>query len=185
MPYEAGKYAEIYTLLSQDRIIFLTEDLTKEVASSLCGLLIYYNSLSTTEDITIFIHTSGGDASALAGIYDIMRLIEAPISTIGMGKIYSAGAFLLASGTKGKRLMFKNADVLIHGLQATYPQAQFSDQVDNQIYYNYLEAFNNRILKILAQHTGQTLAKISQDSKRDLYLDAKSALKYGLIDKIL
>jgi len=185
MNLESNKYADVYTSLSQDRTIFLAEDLTKELASSICGLLIYYNAISSTEDINLFIHTSGGDASALSSIYDVMDLIDAPISTIGIGKVYSAGVFLLAAGTKGKRFMFKNAEVMIHGLQCSFPEMPMSDQVDSKIYYNYLESFNKRILKILAKHTQQSIHKISQDSKRDLYLDAKGALKYGIIDKIL
>jgi len=182
---QIDKYMDSYTTLSQDRIIFLSEDLTKEVASSLCGLLIYYNGISTTEDIHLFIHTNGGDAAALASIYDVMCLIEAPISTIGVGKIYSAGAFILAAGSKGKRFMFKNAEVMIHGLQCSFPEIPLSDQTDSIIYYDYLESLNKRILKILSKHTGQSITKIGQDAKRDLYLDAKSALKYGIIDKVL
>lgn len=185
MQFEMSKYAEAYTSLSQDRVIFLAEDLTKEVASSLCGLLIYYNGLNPEEDIHLFIHTSGGDAAALASIYDVMCLVQAPISTIGIGKIYSAGAFILAAGTKGKRYMFKNAEVMIHGLQCSFPEVPLSDQADSTIYYNYLESLNKRILKILSKHTGQSISKITEDSKRDLYLDAKSAKRYGIIDKIL
>lgn len=179
-----NQYTEIYTALSQERVIFLTEDLTKEVASLLCGLLIYYNALDTQKDIHLFIHTSGGDASALTSIYNVMCLIEAPISTIGVGKIYSAGVFLLAAGTKGKRYMFPNAEVMIHGIQSIYPEIPSSDTTDATNYFNYLESFNKRILKILSRHTGQPISKILQDSKRDLYLDAKSALKYGIIDEI-
>ncbi|HYD90348.1 MAG TPA: ATP-dependent Clp protease proteolytic subunit, partial [Flavobacterium sp.] len=111
--------------------------------------------------------------------------LEAPISTIGVGKIYSAGAFILAAGTKGKRYMFKNAEVMIHGLQCSFPEVPLSDQADSTIYYNYLENLNKRILKILSKHTGQSISKITDDSKRDLYLDAKAAKRYGIIDKIL
>jgi ATP-dependent Clp protease, protease subunit len=180
-----GKYDEAYTALSSERVIFLADDITKELASSLCGLLIYYNALNPNEDIHIFINTNGGDALALSSIYDVMGLIDAPISTIGVGKIYSAGAFILAAGTKGKRFMFPNAEVMIHGLQCSFPEMPMSDQTDSVIYYNYLENLNKRLLKILAKHSGQPISKISQDSKRDLYLDAKAAVKYGIIDKVL
>lgn len=182
---ETNQYSDIYAALSQDRAIFLSEDISKELASSLCGLLIYYNGIDPDSDIHLFIHTNGGDASALASIYDVMCLIQAPISTIGIGKIYSAGAFLLAAGTKGKRFMFPNAEVMIHGLQCLFPEVPLSDQIESTIYYNYLESFNKRILRILSKHTGQSISKILEDSKRDLYLDAKGALKYGIIDKVL
>lgn len=181
---DENKYEAAYAHLSKKRIIVLAEDVTKEVASTLCSLLIYYNGISNTEEIKIFIHTSGGDAAALSSIYDIMRMIQAPVSTIGVGKIYSAGAFLLASGTKGRRFMFKNAEVLIHGLQCSFPEVPVSDQIEAQNYYKYLESFNKKILKMLSKHTGQTLAKITADSQRDLYLSAKEAIDYGMIDAI-
>ncbi len=183
--FEISRYQETYLALSQDRIIFLCEDITKEVAASLCGLLLYYNSLNPHDDIRLFIHTNGGDSAALSSIYDMMSLIQAPVSTIGLGKVYSAGAFLLAAGAKGKRFMLKNAEVLIHGLQCAFPEVPLSDQIDSGIYFDYLEGLNKRILKILAKHTGQSLTKITQDAKRDLYLTAKEALKYGLIDQVL
>lgn len=180
-----SNYDGVHTALSQNRIIFVAEDVTKEMASALCGLLIYYNGVSPTEDITMFIHTSGGDAAALSSIYDVMCLIDAPVVTIGMGKMYSAGAFMLAAGTKGRRCMFKNAEVMIHGLQVAFPEVPLSDQDDSTIYFNYLENMNKRLLKILAKNTGQPLKKVTQDTKRDLFLDAPAALKYGIIDEIL
>lgn len=183
--FNLHEYPEPYTSLSQNRIIFLTEDLTKDVASSLCGLLIYYNGMNQTDDIHLFIHTSGGDAAALTSIAAVMNLIQAPVSTIGVGKVYSAGAFLLAAGTKGKRFMFPNAEVMIHGIQASYPEIPTSDAINASAYYKYLELFNKRILKILSRQTGQPMSKILEDSKRDLYLDARNALKYGIIDQIL
>lgn len=185
MEFVYSKYTDTYTVLSRDRIIFLSEDLTKEVASSLCGMLIYYNALDPTKDINLFIHTNGGDAAALASIYDVMCLIDAPVSTIGVGKIYSAGAFILAAGTPGKRYLFKNAEIMIHGLQCSFPEIPLSDQIDSTIYFNYLESLNKRIIKLLSKHTKQSISKIEQDLKRDLYLDAKASLKYGIIDKIL
>lgn len=182
---EDNKYTEAAFALSRDRIIFLCEDITKEVAASLCALLIYYNGLDPKRDIYLFIHTNGGEAAALASIYDVMSLIEAPVNTIGMGKVYSAGTFLLAAGAKGKRFLFRNAEILIHGLQCAFPEVPLSDQIDSSIYYKYLEDLNIRILKILAKHTKKSLKKITEDAKRDLYLDAEQALKYGIIDEIL
>lgn len=185
MDLESIKYSEIYTALSQDRIIFLSEDLTKEVASTLCGLLLYYNSLNPEEDIHLFINTCGGDASALACIYDVISLIQAPVSTIGIGRMYSAGAFILAAGRKGKRFMFKNAEVMIHGLQCSFPQTPEANPAEATNYYNYLHSFNKKILKILAKHTERSVSQVTEDAKRDFYMDAKMALKYGIIDKIL
>lgn len=182
---QEDKYSHVYSSLSRQRFIFLTDELTKDIATNLCSLLIYYNSISQTEPITLFINTVGGDTAALASIYDVMSMIVAPVSTIGAGKIYSGGAFLLAAGSKGNRFIFKNAEVMIHGLQCTYPEHHLSNQTDSTIYFNYLESLNNRIMKILAKHTGQAISKIQKDVKRDLYMTAPTALKYGIVDKIL
>ena len=184
MSQDPTRYSDIYTSLSRSRVIFLCEDITKDVAASLCGLLIYYDNISH-EPITILIHTNGGDSAALASIYDVMSLVSSPISTICIGKAYSAGAFILSAGTKGHRHILPNADIMIHGLQCAFPMAPLSDQTDSSIYFNYLENLNKRIMKILAKHTGQPLNKIEQDSKRDFYLDANAAVKYGIVDSIL
>lgn len=181
----SDKYGEVHVEFLKNRCIFLAEDVTKELASTLCGSLIYLNSVDSSKDINIFIHTSGGDATALASIYDVINLIDAPVATIGVGKIYSAGAFILAAGTKGKRCMFTNAKVMIHGLQCYFPEAPFSDYIDSTLYYEYLERSNKKMLTLLAKHTGQTPTKVMQDAKRDLYLSAPQALKYGLIDEII
>lgn len=182
---DTRKYSGAYSALSKYRTIVLSEDLTKETAATLCSLLIYYNSLSVDEEIKILINTNGGDASALLGIYDTMSMIQAPISTIGLGRIYSAGVFILAAGTKGKRAMMPNSEVMIHGVQCSFPSTPLADQVDSTNYFSYLEKFNMKIMKILSNHTNQSLQKISQDSKRDLYLNPKEAKKYGIVDHVL
>ena len=172
----------VYAALSKKRIIMLSEDVDKQVASTIQSLLMYYNNVSQEEDIVLLINTAGGDATALVAIYDTMRLIQAPITTLGAGRIYSAGAFLLAAGTPGKRTMLKNAEVMIHGLQCSFPEIPLSDQTDAKNYYSYLDSFNKKILKILAKHTGQPISKITADAQRDMYLSSEEAVAYGLID---
>lgn len=180
-----SRYADATTILSRERMIFISEEVSKEMASALCSLLIYYNGINPTEEIQLFIHTIGGDAMALTSIYDVINMIQAPVATIGVGKIYSAGAFILAAGDKGRRSMYRNAEVLIHGLQCLFPHSPDLDQIDSQNYYDYLNGLNKRIMRLLAKHTGQKPGKIELDSKRDLYLSAEEALKYGLIDRVL
>lgn len=184
-PETMARYAGSYIGLSKSRIIFINEDITKDTASALSALLLNYDSDNNEQDIEMYINTNGGDSSALSNIYDIMRIIKSPIKTICMGKAYSAGAVLLAAGTKGKRYMFKHAKVMIHGIQCLFPLMGDTDQSGSQNYYKFLNEHNDGIMKILADHCGQTLSKVREDCKRDVYLDATAAIKYGLADHVL
>src|ERR1700749_4738426 len=119
--FQTSKYFTSYIDLSSDRIIFLNEEFTKDTSSSLTALLINYNNESETEEITIYINSIGGDAFALTNIYDVIQLIKAPVRTICLGKAYSAGAYLLAAGTKGMRHMMAHSQVMVHGVQCLFP----------------------------------------------------------------
>lgn len=178
------KYTECYTNLAKSRIIFVSEDITKDTASSLSALLLHYDNENEEEDINLYINTNGGDASALSNIYDIMQLIKAPIRTICMGKAYSAGSVMLAAGTKGKRFMSKNACVMIHGLQCAFP-IEHGDPHDSKIYYEFLNNLNKTVMETLAFHTGKTYEQVSEDCKKDTFMDAEECLEYGIVDYIL
>jgi ATP-dependent Clp protease protease subunit len=180
----APKYSECYSNLAKDRIIFISEDITKDVASVLSALLMHYDH-DNEEDISIYINTDGGDANALSNIYDVMQMIKSPIKTICIGKAYSAGAFMLAAGTKGKRFMTKNSSVMIHGMQCTFPGERNDNNRSSEIYFKFLQKFNKSILEMLANHTGKTYEQIFEDCKKDKYLSAKDALEYGIIDHIM
>lgn len=177
-------YQDIYARLAKDRIIFLSEDVTKETGSSLSALLLYYNSKNPLEEIKIYINSNGGDASALSNIYDVMQIVSAPISTICIGKAYSAGAILLAAGTKGRRFCTKNSEVMIHGIQAQFPQTEFADKIDSEIEMKMLLDHNDLIMRILAKHTGKSFEQVSKDCERDYYLDAEAAVQYGIVDYV-
>lgn len=178
------KYTECYANLARDRIIFVSEEITKDTASSLSAMLLHYDNENEEEDINLYINTNGGNATALANIYDIMQLIKAPIKTICIGKAYSAGAYMLASGTKGKRFITKNASVLIHGLQCEFPWEP-NDPHDSKIYYEYLTSLNRRIITTLAVNTGKTYEQVYEDCKKDRFMTSKEALDYGIVDKII
>lgn len=180
------KYNETYIRLSKERVIFLNEDFTKEVSSSMAALLLHYDSQSTKEDITIYINSNGGDASALTCIYDVIQMIKAPVKTVCIGKAYSAGAVLLAAGTKGKRYIMENADVMIHRIQCAFPMIN-KTQVDHESYMQFLNTLNNSIVKMIAKHSGQPLSKVKKDfnETRHIFLDAKQAVAYGLVDHIV
>ena len=176
-------YYKVYTKLANNRIIFVNEIITKDTASSLSALFLYYDNESDDE-ITMYINTDGGDADAISHIYDVMQMIKSPIKTICLGKAYSAGSIMLATGTKGRRYITKNSKVLLHGIQSSHPFGS-GDKKDCDIYYKYLDFNNKYIMQVLANHTGQKLEKIIKDCSRDLFLDAKQAKEYGVVDHII
>ena len=113
-----------------------------------------------------------------------MQMVKSPIQTICIGKCYSAAAVILAAGTLGERYIYKHAKVMIHGIQAGFP-IPGHDMTNSKNYYEFLKDNNDNIMKILANHTGHSLEKVKQDCTRDVWLDAKQALEYGLVDEIL
>lgn len=182
--YHISKYPDTYMHLSSGRCIFLSEDLNKDNAALINAFLLYYNKEDRKLPILFYINSEGGDAAALMSVYDIMNKISAPITTICIGNAFSAGAFLLSSGNKGSRYIYKHSKVMIHGLQIVWPPLG-DNQKESEMYYSFLTSYNNQAMKILAKHTGQNIKKIKEDCKSDLYLDAKDAVKYGLVDYIL
>ncbi len=177
-------YMRSLVKLAKDRNIFLAEGVSQHTAEVISALLIYYDSQNSEEDINLYIKTDGGDVSALLHIYDIMNMVSAPIKTINIGKCYSAGSVLLAAGAPGKRYSLPHGEVMMHGIQLSFP-VQSKDVIDNQEYFKYSKYQNSKLIAILAKHTGQPIEKIMEDSKRDLYLDAQASLDYGFIDQIL
>lgn len=182
MELHPSKYSQSYIDLSNNRIIFLNEDFTKSTASEMTALLLHYDKQSQ-DDIYIYINSQGGDAAALSNIYDVMGLIASPITTICMGKAFSAGAFLLMAGNT--RLMFKHAECMLHGAQVVFPVPSKEHTIDSDDYAKYLDKFNDRMLKMAAKATGKTLKQIKQDCIMDLYMTSYEALAYGLIDAII
>lgn len=177
-------YADTYTKLTQDRVIFLSEDVSKQSAADLSALLLYYDNQDNEADITIYIHSNGGDAAGLANIYDVMQMINSPVKTVCIGKAYSAGAVILAAGSKGERYAMKSSKVMIHGIQFAFPLPG-QDIINSKNYYEFIKENNDNIMKILADHTGHPLDKLKEDCKQDVWLTAEQALDYGLIDHII
>lgn len=177
-------YADTYVKLSKDRVIFLSEDVTKKSAAELSALLLYYDNQDHESDISLYIHSNGGDAAGLANIYDVMQMIQAPIKTICVGKCYSAGAVILAAGTKGERYILKSAKVMIHGIQFGFPLPG-QDIINSKNYLEFVKDNNDSIMKMLAKHTNHSLEKVKQDCTRDVWLDSKQALEYGIVDHII
>ncbi len=178
--YNGERSYDIYSRLLKDRIVFITGEIDDNLANNVIAELLYLDSINH-EDISIYINSPGGSVSSGLAIYDTMQFVSSNISTICVGIAASMGAFLLSSGETGKRYALPNADIMIHQpLGGAKGQA-----TDIQIASERIVTLRKRLNKILAKNTGQTLKKIERDTDRDYYLDAKSALQYGLIDKVI
>lgn len=177
-------YADSYIKMSKNRAIFFSEDVNDEAAAQLSALLLYYDNKNNEEPIHLYIHSNGGAVSGLLNIYDVIQMIHAPVKTILLGKCYSAGAVMLASGSKGERYALRSSQVMIHGVQFGFP-IHNEDFSNNKSYLDFVEDTNNVLMKILSKHTGQPLEKIKADCSREYWMDAKTAKEYGIIDHIL
>lgn len=177
-------YTDTYIKLAKHRVIVISEDVSNKMAAELSALLLYFDHEDHEEPISMYLHSNGGAITGLSNIYDVMQMISAPIKTVCIGKCYSAAAVLLAAGTKGERYAFKNSSIMIHGIQAGFP-IPGHDMTSSKNYFQFLEDNNDNVMKMFAKHTNHTLAKIKEDCKQDLWMNAKQALAYGLIDQII
>ncbi len=171
---------DIYSRLLEDRIIFLSGEINDQVANSVVAQLIYLEGKNPDKDIFMYINSPGGSVSAGLAIYDTMNYIKCDVSTICIGMAASMAAVLLSSGAKGKRICLPHSEVMIHqplgGAQG--------QQSDIEIQAKHISKTREILNKILAENTGKDVKTLQKDTDRDNYMDAKSALKYGLIDKI-
>ncbi|MBQ2042486.1 MAG: ATP-dependent Clp endopeptidase proteolytic subunit ClpP [Firmicutes bacterium] len=172
---------DIYSRLLKDRIVFIDSEIDDQLASLVVAQLLFLESEDPDKDINIYINSPGGQITAGMAIYDTMNYIKPDICTICMGMAASMAAFLLSSGTKGKRYALPNAEVMIHQpLGGTQGQAS-----DIKIASDHIIKIKNKLNRILAENTGKPLKTVEKDTDRDNYLDADEALAYGLIDKIV
>lgn len=172
---------DIYSRLLKDRIIFLGTGIDDDVANSVIAQLLFLDAQESDEDIRMYINSPGGSVTSALAIYDTMQHVSADVSTICVGMAASAASLLLASGAKGKRLILPNAEVMIHQVLGG-ARGQASD-ID--IHARHILQTKDRLNKIMAQHTGQKVTKIEQDSDRDNFMSASEAKKYGIVDKIV
>lgn len=172
---------DIYSRLLKDRIIFLGEEVTDVSASLIVSQLLFLESEDPGKDINLYINSPGGSVTAGMAIYDTMQYIKCDVSTICMGMAASMGAFLLAGGTKGKRMALPNAEIMIH-----QPSGGAQGQAtDIKIVADHILRTKKKLNEILAANTGQPLEVIEVDTERDNYMSAEEAMKYGLIDSIV
>ncbi len=172
---------DIYSRLLKDRIILLSSDVNVHMASLICAQLLFLESQDAEKEINLYINSPGGSVTAGLAIYDTMRYITCPVTTVCIGQAASMGAFLLSGGTKGMRFALPNSQIMIH-----QPSAGYSGQVtDIDIHARQSLRLKKRLNEMLAEHTGQNLRKIVQATERDNFMTAEEALNFGLIDKIL
>ena len=171
---------DLYSRLLEDRIVFITGEIDDNNANIIVSELLYLDSISH-EDIYIYINSPGGSITSGMAIYDTMNYIKSNIITICIGMAASMASILLSSGTKGKRYILPNSEVMIHQpLGGTSGQA-----TEIKIHAERILKLKDKINKILAKNTNTNIKKIEQDTERDYFMDSKEALEYGIIDKIL
>ncbi len=171
---------DLYSRLLEDRIIFLSGEITDALANTVVAQLIYLEAKDPGKDIALYINSPGGSVSAGMAIYDTMNFIRCDVSTTCVGLAASMGAFLLSSGAKGKRYAMPNSEIMIHQpLGGAQGQAS-----DIKIQAEHILRIKEKLTRILAENTGRSLAEIERDTDRDNYLSAEEAQKYGLIDRV-
>ncbi len=172
---------DIYSRLLKERIIFLGEEVNDASASVIVAQLLFLESEDPEKDISLYINSPGGVITAGMAIYDTMQFIKCDVSTVCIGMAASMGAFLLAGGTKGKRMALPNAEIMIHQ-PAGGAQGQATEI---EITAKHILATKEKMARIMAQNTGQDFEVIMADTERDNWKSAEEALAYGLIDRII
>ncbi len=172
---------DIFSRLLNDRIIILNDEVNHVSAGLVVAQLLYLEGQDPSKDISLYINSPGGSVTDGMAIYDTMKYIKCDVSTICMGMAASMGAFLLSSGTPGKRYALPNADIMIHQPSGG-AQGQASDI---EIHAKHILHTKKKLNEILAMNTGQPLDIIARDTERDNFMTAQQALEYGLIDKVI
>ena len=172
---------DIYSRLLNDRIIFLSDEVNDTTASLVVAQMLYLESQDPDKDIQLYINSPGGSITAGMAIYDTMQYIRCDVSTICVGMAASMGAFLLSSGTKGKRLALPNSEIMIH-----QPLGGMQGQAsDIKIHADHIIRIRSKLNKLLSEQTGKPLEQIERDTERDNFMTAQEAFEYGLVDRVI
>ena len=172
---------DIYSRLLKDRIVFLGSEVSDAVADVIAAQLLFLESEDPDKDVHLYINSPGGSVTAGLAIYDTMQYVKPDVSTLCMGQASSMGAVLLAAGTKGKRFALPHARIMMHQpLGGVQGQA-----TDIDIHAKEVLRIREELNGILVTHTGQTMKKIEKDTDRDMFLSAKQAMDYGVIDQVI
>lgn len=174
------KVYDLYSRLLKDRIIFIKGDFNEEMGNSVVAQLLFLEADNNSKDIFMYINSPGGYVSTAYAIYDTMNYVMPDIVTIGFGTVMSAGSFILAAGTKGKRYALPNTEIMIHELSA----GTIGKATDMEIDLKQSLKVRDKMAKHYSEMTGHTIKKIKGDMERDFYMSAEQAKKYGLIDEV-
>lgn len=178
------QWIDLYTRLNQERIIFLGQEVSDSLANSIVAAMLYLDSDDNTKPIYLYINSPGGSVTAGMAIYDTMQYIRSEIVTICVGLAASMGAFLLAAGTKGKRLALPHSRIMIHQpLGGTGRQRL--QATDIAIEAKEILRVKRELNEMLSERTGKTIEQIEKDTDRDYFMSAQEAMEYGLIDKVI
>ena len=175
------KVYDLYSRLLKDRIIFIGNDFTDEMAKSVVAQLLFLEADEPNRDITMYINSPGGYITAETAIFDTMNYVKSDVSTVCVGHAASAAAFVLSAGAKGKRYALKNARIMIHQVSA----GTRGHVDDMKIAVDEARFLNNKMIEELSKITGHSEKKIKRDIDRDYYMSAEEAKEYGLIDEVL
>ena len=173
---------DIYSRLLNDRIIFLADEVNDVTASLVVAQMLFLEAEDPDKDISLYINSPGGSVSAGLAIYDTKNFIKCDVSTICIGMAASMGAFLLSSGTKGKRFALPNSEIMIHQPLMSGLQGQATDI---KIHADHIIRMRKKLNTIMSERTGQPLEVIERDTERDNFMTAEEAKAYGLIDKVI
>ena len=177
---------DIFSRLLNDRIIVLSEDVNPTSASVVVAQLLYLEGQDPEKDISFYINSPGGSITDGMAIHDTMQYIKCDVSTICVGMAASMGAFLLASGTKGKRYALPNSEILIHQPLISGQGGGLSGQAtDIKVHADHIIQIKSKLNRLISEYTGQPLSVVEQDTERDNYMTAQQAKEYGLIDAII
>ncbi len=172
---------DIYSRLLEDRIVFLSGPINDHVANTVVAQILYLESKDPKKDIKLYVNSPGGVVNAGLAIYDTMQYVKCDVATICIGMAASMGAVLLAAGTKDKRFILPNAEVLLHQVMGSAE----GQATEIEISARHILKIKERLNKILALHTGKDIEQVAKDTDRDFYLDAAQALDYGIVDKVI
>jgi ATP-dependent Clp protease protease subunit len=172
---------DIYSRLLKDRVVFIVGPIDDYMANVVVAQLLFLESENPDKDVHLYVNSPGGIVTAGLSIYDTMQFIKPDVSTICLGQAASMGSLLLAGGTKGKRFCLPHSRIMIH-----QPSGGFQGQAsDIDIHAREILKIRERLNKIMAKHTGQSVERIERDMERDHFLDAEAAVEYGLVDNVL
>jgi ATP-dependent Clp protease protease subunit len=182
---EKSQYGEraydIYSRLLKDRIIFLGGPITDAVANTVIAQFLFLENQDPKKDIIIYVNSPGGTVTGTMAMYDTMQFVKCDVSTICIGIAASGAALILAGGTKGKRFVLPNSEVLIHQVMGEAG----GQAIEIEISAKHIIKIKDKLNQILAKHTGQSLKKIEKDTDRDFYMSAEGAKEYGIVDEII